>query len=115
MVGREDILNAIVDPGVVATACERISSDIWAVLQQWPDIDSQLSRKKIIARHALEIENANLNHRKSVSSASSTASIDYELEINQTILASTQSPQISLDSIGLMVVSGRPPSAPRIG
>ena len=110
--GREEILDAVVDPAVLSRVGQTITSKIDRIVSGSPDFRILVDESRENAQQLLEIENGQLTRRKQGLNLLGEAVgpvIDKEIRINEAVSAAIVTPHVDLDSIGLIVISGRPP------
>jgi len=108
LIGKEEITNSIVDPLTLSIACDRITKDLGSILKKSEGISERIENSVNHAKQLLAIEKNNLVQRRD-SSTHNASSLDFELRINETIVAAISTPSVDLDSIGLIIVSGTIP------
>jgi ATP-dependent helicase HepA len=112
LIDKDELLNATVDSEALAKACDRISTDLSSILRQITDFATRVKTAEHNADQLLQVENENINRRKirlQKNQDAEYSQLDLEILINKAIAASISSPLIGLDSIGLIIISGRPP------
>ncbi len=117
LIDQEEIQDAAISPELLSELCSKIKNDLHAVLSSAPEFKLKLETARARADQSLDVENAILTLKSGLQTqVSNEGESDFEKEIrvNKIIAEAVASPRIEVDAIGLLIISGRPPSLPRV-
>ena len=115
LLNRTEILDAAIDPVTLQSICDRFVSDhtsIWSNNSGFPE---RINDAQNSANINLEVETKQLERRKDLltyAEEDGIGTVEKEIRINDAISKAVSFPKIELDSVGLIVISARPPSLP---
>jgi ATP-dependent helicase HepA len=110
-----EILDAAIDPVTLQSICDRVISDHTSIWSNNSGFPKRIDDAQKSANINLGVETKQLERRKdSLTHAeeSGVDTVEREIRINNAISKAVSFPKVELDSVGLIVISGRIPSLP---
>jgi ATP-dependent helicase HepA len=110
-----EILDAAIDPVTLQSICDRVISDHTSIWSNNSGFPKRIDDAQKSANINLGVETKQLERRKdSLTHAeeSGVDTVEREIRINDAISKAVSFPKVELDSVGLIVISGRTPSLP---